>query len=600
MNEDQFPGDHRPFSGGESLGGFVIVLAFLISAGVTPRLAASTEAKRHPMLADPAKAKCATCHTKVLAGLVKHAPTENCTSCHTLSKGEAQTTVTLADRDPALCLTCHGGFEKFTEAGEKKLAGAHPPVADGCTGCHDPHSSASKKLLKKLPPGLCIDCHAADDLKKAHPVSVDKSNCLACHAPHGSAQKQMMAGSVLHPPFAEKSCDACHAKGVAARRSRKKGGGELCLACHDLGEPPAGGSLHGAVQTGLCTGCHDPHMSDRPKLLKKDGPSLCTGCHAPIAALLAGASVHPPATEDCTGCHAPHQSAGAKLLSDSVPALCLNCHDAGDKPLRGKHLDADFSKLACLACHNPHGSNEKHLLAAGSVHPPFGEGSCDSCHADSKSTAFNEKKKNDICAACHDIAEKAQQAKVPHPALESADCVDCHSPHASKQERLVRSAGAGPCADCHGDQVAGEGESQHGAILRFGCRACHEPHGGDHAKLLRIVGNDLCIGCHEPRSFAGEKGKETVLLLGRFAVPKKEAERLATLRLSPDGRRNHPVADHPVIGSVTGDAATRPGLTWKGELSCLTCHDPHKGASKKILRWGVKDGMSACLKCHTK
>ena len=39
---------------------------------------------------------------------------------------------------------------------------------------------------------------------------------------------------------------------------------------------------------------------------------------------------------------------------------------------------------------------------------------------------------------------------------------------------------------------------------------------------------------------------------------------------------------------------------FEAELTCLTCHDPHKGRTRTILNWDASSPTDACLHCHPK
>jgi predicted CXXCH cytochrome family protein len=91
-----------------------------------------------------------------------------------------------------------------------------------------------------------------------------------------------------------------------------------------------------------------------------------------------------------------------------------------------------------------------------------------------------------------------------------------------------------------------------------------------------------------------------VSLAGRFEVPAAAAQAIRTLILSPDGTRGHPTPEHLVAAPAPASTAGPSKSVFKGELSCLACHDPHKGKSAGLLRWGAVSSADACLNCHRK
>jgi predicted CXXCH cytochrome family protein len=140
----------------------------------------------------------------------------------------------------------------------------------------------------------------------------------------------------------------------------------------------------------------------------------------------------------------------------------------------------------------------------------------------------------------------------------------------------------------------------HGVVELIGCEACHEPHGGENPTLLRVVGDQLCLSCHDPQSVRLARDASEVLVLDRFRFSAAEAKSMATLRLSEDGQQGHPIANHRVAGRPTPDELKKTETTFKDPMTCLTCHDPHKGRSREILRWDAASSMDACMHCHPK
>jgi predicted CXXCH cytochrome family protein len=336
-------------------------------------------------------------------------------------------------------------------------------------------------------------------------------------------------------------------------------------------------------------------MSDQGAVLLAGGPRLCAECHADLVASASADTGHYPAGEDCLNCHQPHTAEQDHLLLEARGEICATCHDLEpDGDLAAPHLGADPSRLDCLGCHSPHGTGNFKSLAEN-LHPPLEDG-CDTCHEGGHDELM-EGGGTELCLFCHE--DPSEGHAVPHEALELASCTDCHNPHATAQEKLVKAPGAGPCGDCH-DQVAGSGEVAHGVIDLVGCRACHEPHGGEREKLLRASGDELCLSCHLSGAGQLDESTGTLTLLGRFAIPRSQLPDLAQLLLSADGQHDHPIRGHRVAGTPTEEEMHRTDVDFTGELTCLTCHDAHKGKSKKIFRWDAASSLEACQHCHNK
>lgn len=576
--------------------------AIALASLLAPVAAGRAAAGEHPDLVDLDSTQCIICHEGLIEGRTSiHAPAEeDCTVCHEVSIGEEGTVVALLDSEPSLCLLCHDELEAAVGA---DLETPHYPVTESCLTCHDPHGGTEAPLLHSALPGLCSDCHDLADLATGHGGQLtDATSCSACHSPHGSDQAAMLLGAVSHSPFAEGSCEACHRAPFGERIRLRARGERLCEACHgDVTETDGGNrSVHAATRgergRAGCLSCHDPHMSDHSALVHEGGNALCRSCHAEVVAAAMAETGHYPAADDCQTCHLAHASPETNLLTSDLRTLCADCHDPQDEDLILSHLGADLARLACTSCHSPHGAGHPGLLAEN-LHEPVLDG-CDLCHEDGHDGLVADGG-SELCLFCHDgVGELAAAAEVPHGALELGACTDCHNPHASPQKWLVKAPGGGPCADCHDEQAAGAGEVAHGVIDLVGCAACHEPHGGAREKLLRQTGAELCRSCHDRSRVRTAEGQATVELLGRFQIPAERAEAASRMVLSSDGTRDHPVSNHPVAGEFQRPAHKRSDLRFEGRLECLTCHDPHKGRSAKLLRWEAATGSEACSACH--
>jgi len=344
-----------------------------------------------------------------------------------------------------------------------------------------PATAQAKFKLKQGARGdVCVTCHVTfqDKLKKAHVhTPVAKGDCVGCHSPHASNHAKLLAADP------EQVCKLCHADLV----------------------PDGARSVHQVVVEGKCLACHDPHSSDNKKNLLKAGRELCFGCHTELGErVVASKFKHPPVEEDCLNCHNPHASdAGSHLLADEVPALCLNCHDTGTQAFKKRHLNYPVEKARCTSCHNPHGSNNGALLY-NTVHKPVQDKMCDQCHEGADSTPpFKLKKVGyEVCQQCHYdlVNETFAKDRVHWPVVDGRGCINCHTPHASDQDSLLRAPPLLLCGRCHSDTVARQERAQtkHPPIADGECTVCHSPHSSDSLFLFNdpsVI--DLCGNCHD-------------------------------------------------------------------------------------------------------
>lgn len=251
----------------------------------------------------------------------------DCDRCH---GGSPQNPVLkLPQRE--LCMQCHQ--KNFAQP----VAFTHKPVEGGdCARCHDPHKSPNKKLLRKTGNALCATCHKDKDAAALAPVvhaPLQGEGCLECHMPHGGPNKFLT----------------------------KKPGKDLCYDCHD-DFATKGKFIHAPVQSGDCTMCHNPHSTQYKKLLKRNGAETCFECHDDFDKGIKTAKfVHAPMQDgDCTMCHDPHATNERFMLKKSGSGVCFECHEEKDLAVIKGHADAKGE--ACFDCHNPHFSEQPHLL----------------------------------------------------------------------------------------------------------------------------------------------------------------------------------------------------------------------------------------------
>jgi len=373
---------------------------------------AKEEKAAEPAKAAPEPNSCISsrCHTTILSKKNVHDAAEGCTDCHeevsTPHPAKGVKTFKLLNDMPDLCSTCHD------EYGKKKTV--HSPVEDGsCTECHDPHSSAEPKLMKKPVGQVCKDCHEDPTSQPNLHSPVEDGDCTSCHDPHETDTKALL---VKEMPG-------------------------LCVECHEsMADTLKQKIVHGPVGDGDCTECHDPHGSKQASLLTEEPKTLCISCHETVGDEIKNAKVSHDAMDDdkgCLLCHSAHASDHEALLEKLARQTCLECHDAtvtaDAKVLHGKNNDG-----SCVACHTPHSGERSALLAAD-----FPEG---------KYQRYNDQA-YPLCFKCHErgmVAEKETSsatgfrdgkknlhfAHVNNPD-KSRSCAICHSVHGTNNPALL-------------------------------------------------------------------------------------------------------------------------------------------------------------------
>lgn len=506
-------------------------------------------------------ASCVTnaCHPGIVAGRVVHAPAAQgeCTVCHTVVNPLTHE-MQLVAHSSALCYQCHD-----EPVDTMKL---HGPVALGvCTACHNPHSAdnlfgpdftgnetcfaglvgltdaldtlvggtqrptpkpsgkegatpepaaparrepappvestrSARPLaasVPRLPADRAAPGGAVSVVPAASPPTSVQTTCVTseCHA-------TLVAQQFMHPPSAQKQCEACHslADEAAHRFQLTAKEPELCYQCHD--RPPAAAFQHGPVALGMCTVCHNPHSAPQKFMLPEVGKNLCLTCHDEMAQHLRSVRVPHGAIDQngCTPCHDPHRADLRYQLKANGPDLCLKCH----RPIREiietasvNHEPVTTDK-ACLNCHNPHGSDVPKMLTDVEM---------------------------DLCLSCHDkpmdtpngpiINMKDWIARNPerHGPIRNRNCTGCHQPHGSQNFRILQYAFPRTfyspfsletyalCFQCHEETLVldertttltdfrnGEKNLHYVHVNQFKgrtCRACHEIHAGTQPKRIK-------------------------------------------------------------------------------------------------------------------
>ncbi|PLX18531.1 MAG: hypothetical protein C0599_12170 [Salinivirgaceae bacterium] len=204
---------------------------------------------------------------------------------------------------------------------------------------------------------------------------------------------------VKHVPFAEDACNSCHDQNNMGGYVAKQP--DLCYQCHDdFGE--AKEYLHGPVQGGYCSNCHQPHKSKHEKLLVMESDALCLECHE--QSNIESVDFHADLESfGCTDCHDPHGGSSRKFMAIGS---CVNCHGSF----------ADEYKF---------------------VHGPVAAGYCNTCHSvhsGGEGVALRRQGQQ-LCLYCHDKGQVMKNEN--HEGIEDFACTECHNPHGGEDRFIL-------------------------------------------------------------------------------------------------------------------------------------------------------------------
>ena len=541
---------------------------------------------------------------------------DGCLECHEVDEEGA---FTLAGDPEEICLWCHGDMVRGRPG--KPWASVHAPVRNGrCLPCHEPHISGKKGLPSAKPPA-CADCHPAvgERLKTDRFVHgpMNLGDCGLCHAVHASEQPALL----VRPATA------------------------LCTDCHSEALPPAGTPAalqpHTMIPQGRCGGCHEPHSSANPRMLRQPAGRLCQGCHEGKTASFhesKGFSIYV-----CAKCHDLHRPTQPHLVIDASRSLCTECHDFRDPEatfthsfvaagacfnchtfheaslpgdvattclgchrenprLPEAHRGTAFERSRCTICHLPHQARRDKLLREVE-HPPFAARDCDACHRERAASVGPVYRP--LCLDCHDELDLAALPSAPaavHPPFADEDCARCHGSHNAEAAGVLREPQGKLCLGCHramSKAMLMTPPSAHPAVLEGRCGDCHNPHFSGNAGLLRKPQGDLCASCHASL-VRGAGG-------AAWPVPHKPVaegkcrlcHRPHTAKVPDLLKSALPQPCRPCHGEFLA-ALENPGVRSRHEPAssgaCGSCHEVHGGTVAALLREGGVEAL--CRKCH--
>jgi DmsE family decaheme c-type cytochrome len=231
--------------------------------------------------------------------------------------------------------------------------------------------------------------------------------------------------------------------------------------------------------------------------------------------------------------------------------------------------------------------------------------------------AAAQKAETPLCADCHDQAAAFPanpHSRIPKPSGKMAvspnfACESCHGDGAKHMESggetpLARTFHGGQgtdfCLTCHGASASHESfaNGTHALSPGVNCLSCHSVHSSapKQADLLKTAPTQLCASCHSNQAstlankpFAHRMGRGDMSCVSchdPHGKPGRDMLKLTRMDelpcLSCHSEKRGPFVFEHVTG-VTGD--------------CLSCHEPHGSSNPHQLTRANVDQL--CLECHS-
>ena len=167
------------------------------------------------------------------------------------------------------------------------------------------------------------------------------------------------------------------------------------------------------------------------------------------------------------------------------------------------------------------------------------------------------------CQGCHEKALGTSFQNTKHAKLDQS-CVQCHvnvAEHAKAQMNGDKNAPSPALKNLTAAQVNEK------------CLTCHEKaNQSNYLSSMHARRNVACTSCHSAHSAKSVKAQLKTKMDADTCFTCHKSERAKSMRTS-----HHPVRE--------------------GKMGCSSCHNPHDGASPKLLKADSVNEL--CYKCHT-
>lgn len=195
-------------------------------------------------------------------------------------------------------------------------------------------------------------------------------------------------------------------------------------------------------------------------------------------------------------------------------------------------------------------------------HLPENVESCSGCHdmQPALRRSVPEEPQDSPCYFCH---ANNNGGNIIHKPAAKWTCYACHEERAGARMHTIPKPVQMVCFPCHRGKITiwNRKEIMHGPAAVGNCTLCHDPHAANRPGLLKIKAVDLCITCHQ------EKASGAHVIAGFYGK------------------------GHPVRGVPDPFEPER-------EFSCISCHDPHAGDTRNLLKHHITSLTQYCTICH--